>query len=90
MDPGHCVDKTPDTEKRKGKEAAGEYNVPDPVVATYLLEEVGRDITRDAGGERIEQDGSGVHGVVSVHVEHAQQCHDNDRHRESQKLTPIT
>ena len=82
-------------------------------MATQLPEQVGRDKARDTGGEGIEQDGCGVHGVVScvgrtrmrievrvpdiyphckagkngmyvspVHIEHAHESQQNDRHRE--------
>lgn len=78
MDPGHSIHKTPHQEKGNSKEGASENDIPDPIMATYLLEEVGRDIASYTGSEGIEEDSSGVHGMVSVDIKHAQQSHSND------------
>lgn len=89
VDPSHSVDKAPHTKKWQCKEGASENDIPDPIVATYSLEETGRDVASNAGSEGIQQDGGGVHSVVSVYVKHAQESHDNDGNRQGKKLTPI-
>ena len=89
IDPGHRVHKTPHDKERQSKEGAGEDHIPHPVVTPNLLEEVSRNIAGDAGSEGIQQDCRGVHGMVSVHIEHPQQSHHNDGHGQSQELTTI-
>ena len=41
--PGHCVEKAPHHKEGNREEAAGEDDVPDPVMAAKLLEHVHRD-----------------------------------------------
>ena len=89
VDPSHSIDKTPHTKKRQRKEGASENDIPHPIVSTYSLEETGRDVASNAGSEGIQQDGSGVHSMMSVHIKHAQQSHDNDGNRQGKKLAPI-
>ena len=89
MDPGHCVHKTPHNKEGHCKERTGEDYVPHPVMAANLLEQVRGDIASHTGCEGIEENGGGVHGVMSVNVEHAHQCHDNDGDGQSQELTAI-
>ena len=90
VDPGHSVHKAPHQEERHSKQTASENYVPHPVMAAYLLEHIGRDISGHARGEGIQENGSGVHGVMSMDIEHPQESHDNDGYGKSQKLTAIT
>lgn len=48
VDPSNSVDKTPHTEKWESEETAGEDHIPHPVVTSYLVEEIGRDIASNA------------------------------------------
>ena len=68
--PGHRVDKAPHHKERHREEAAGEDDIPDPVMAAKLLEHVQGDKARHEGGEGIEQDTSRVHGMVSEGTQH--------------------
>ena len=54
--PGHCVDKAPHHKERHREQAAGEDDIPDPVMAAKLLEHVQGDKAGYKGGEGIEQD----------------------------------
>ena len=90
IDPGHCVNKTPHTKKWQCKEATGKNHIPDPVMATNLLKQISRHITRNTSSEGIEQDGSGVHRMVSVHIKHAQESHHYDGHTQCEELAAIS
>ena len=58
-----------------------ENDVPHPALASNLPVEVAGHIARDAAGQGIQQDGCRVNGSMTVHIEHAQQRHDNNAYR---------
>lgn len=60
------------------EEAGGENDVPHPTLASNLPVEVAGHVARDAAGQGIQQDGCRVNGPMTVHIEHAQQRHDNN------------
>lgn len=61
-----------------GEERRGEDDVPHPALAVDLRIEAAGHEARHTAGQSVQDDSCRVDGAVAVHVEHSQQCHDDD------------
>lgn len=68
------------------EETWGEDDVPHPVMAIDLCVKAARDVPWHTAGQSIQDDSCWVDGTVAVHIEHSQQCHDDDPYRNEETL----
>lgn len=64
-----------------GEERRGEDDVPHPALAVDLCVEAAWHVAWHTAGQSVQDDSRGVDGTVAVHIEHSQQCHDDDSYR---------
>lgn len=68
-----------------GEERRGEDDVPHPALAADLRVEAARHVSGHAAGQGVHHDGGRVDGAVVVHVEHAEERHDDDACRDARR-----
>eukprot|EP00982_Pelagococcus_subviridis_P013739 31275-Pelagococcus_subviridis.AAC.3 len=78
----------PERQRRGGpgpaEEGDGQQHVPDPLVAAHLTVVIRRDVSGDAGGQRVQHDDRRQQRAAVVRVKHAheREHEDEERHRE--------